>query len=180
MLITSREKFLSAIQMVASRATPKLLSITCEKGKTAAARCAFGSTWTHPHQCLPQTSSAPLSRRRCSNAAERKERLQTILWNFGICDKDRVSRNTAWHYHKPDSWTSSSALFPPWFECQHPWWICLRSSVSVATNYLCFVSTILCFYHHFFLMCPLTTLLSQMQPVPWRVDSTCKVHGRWL
>ena len=85
-----------------------------------------------------------------SKAAERKERLQTILWNFGICGKDRVSRNAAWHYHKPDSWTSSSALFPPWFECQHPWWICLRSSVSVATNHLCFVSTILCFYQHFF------------------------------
>ena len=46
--------------MVASRATPKLLSITREKGETAAARCAFGSTWTHPRQ--PQTSSAPPSR----------------------------------------------------------------------------------------------------------------------
>ena len=138
------------IQMLASRAIPKLLSITRKKGETAAARCAFGSTWTIHTSTGPQTSSTPLSWKRCSKVAERKERLPTILWNFGICDKDRVSRNAVWHYHKPDNWTSPSALFPSWLECQHPWWICLHSSVSVATNYFCFVSTILCFYNHFF------------------------------
>ena len=55
-------------------------------------------------------------------APARKEKLQTILWNFGIRDKDRVSRNSAWYYNKSDSWTNPSALFPLWFECHYPWW----------------------------------------------------------
>ena len=41
--------------------------------------------------------------------------------------------------------------------------ICLRLSVSVATNYLCFVSTILCFYEHFFNV----ILFLQMQLLTW-------------
>ena len=43
-----------------------------------------------------------------------------------------------WLYHKFDSWTSRSALFPPLDVSIHDG-ICLRSYMSVTTNYSCFV-----------------------------------------
>ena len=50
----------------------------------------------NPSAPAPAPKQAPSQNRR-SKAAERKERLQTILWNFGICGKDHVSKNSAYN-----------------------------------------------------------------------------------
>ena len=113
--------------------------LLCEKGKTSFTCLALDAPLAPPAKlkftpicasACPKRTSAPL----CWKATERKERPQTILWSFGINGKDCVSKNSGWHYHKPVS-----------LHCSHHNLnvsihdgICLRLSVSVATNYSCY------------------------------------------
>ena len=107
--------------------TSKLLYTARKKGETAAAQCALGYTYSTEPICTstcPQTSFAPPPQKTHLKAAEWKERLQTDLWNFGIC-KDLALFPGPTQLSitcSTDGWTSPSALFPPWFECQNPWW----------------------------------------------------------
>ena len=54
--------------------------------------------------------------------------------------------------------------------------ICLRLSVSEATNYLSFVSTIVCFIDTLFNV-SINNIVVTNAALAWGVDSTCGVHG---
>ena len=104
--------------------------------------CLHLLSGTHPRQ-LAQTEKLRLSLRVRRQQSERKDyRL------FAINGEDRVSRNSCGitnltvrlHCSGHHNLNVSIHLF--------------MSLVSVATNYSCFVSTIMCFHQHFFLMYP--------------------------
>ena len=115
-----------AIQMVAGR--HRNFCLLCENGKTS-----FTFAVRRLNAPLAPPANPPCSKAKGKTRA--------------INGENRASRNSRWHYDKPDS---PSTLFRPPLSAS----ICLRPSVSIATNYSCFVSTIMCFYQHFFLMYP--------------------------
>ena len=134
--------------MVASRAMPKLLSITREKGKTAAARCTFGSTWTHLRQCLPLNKLRPSVPEEMFEGSREKGKPTDYSVKLVAYLAKTVCQET-----QCDTITNLTAE-PVRLHCSHrDLNVSIHdgcSSVSVATNYLCFVSTYIVFLSSFF------------------------------
>ena len=101
----------------------------------------------------PALKQAPPLSPKSNFQRQQSERNDHKPQNFGINGKDRVSRSSPSLLFTITNLTDESVCL----HCSHHNlnvsihdWICSRVSMSVATNYSCFVSTIMCFYQHFF------------------------------
>ena len=121
------------------RVTPKLC-LLCEKGKTSSTFSDSMCPWLHllnwklhpsTPAPVPASKQAPLLSPKNNVQRQQSEMKDHRPWNFGINGKNCVSRSSGWHYHC--------------LHCSHHNLnvsihdgICLRLSLSVATNYSCF------------------------------------------